>query len=717
MQFTKLRLEGFKSFVDPTELVIESGLTGVVGPNGCGKSNLLEALRWVMGESRARQMRGDGMEDVIFAGAEGRPARARAHVELVIDNTAATAPLAWREQPLLEITRRIVRDTGSDYRVNGKSVRARDVQMLFADAATGAASPALVRQGQIAELINAKPKARRRILEDAAGISGLYQRRHESLLKLRDAETNLSRIDDVLEAMAQQLAALERQAGAARRYRALAAELRTAEETLLQVRHARAAATHDTALRGRAEALRKLARAETEGQAAERAQEAAEAALEPVREEETIAAALLQRLTIERERLDERAETAEGEIASVRAMMRELEEDRAREARLAEDAAAATDRLSQAEADLDRAADGAEERIEAAREKARQASEAQRAADEALDAASARAAEAAAAHESAQRRFADAAAAAERAQAQHTRLSNEAPGVAEAASAASTAAKEANAEAQAAAATLAEAEEALADASRNRSTTLERQDTTARDRAAAEAALAAVSAERRGLERLVGRDRAQTGLIDQLSVDPGWEAALGAALGDDLELAVLSEHPSAPATGWHPEPAKHDAHRLKTAVALDRLESFVAAPPALTQRLSAIWVVEAADGGALQASLPPGGRLVSREGDLWRWDGLCRRAADAPSAAALRLTQLNRLKALQKDESGALETFETADNAARDAAEASTEAGRVEALSRQSRNEAATEANEAARRAAKAGIAEDEASARERAHQ
>ncbi|MEO1724407.1 MAG: AAA family ATPase, partial [Pseudomonadota bacterium] len=264
MQFTKLRLEGFKSFVDPTELLIEDGLTGVVGPNGCGKSNLLEALRWVMGESRAKQMRGGGMEDVIFAGCDGRPARARAHVELVIDNGAATAPLAWRELPVIEIARRIQRDTGSDYRLNGKLVRARDVQMLFADAATGAGSPALVRQGQIAEIINAKPKARRRILEDAAGISGLYQRRHESLLKLRDAETNLARLDDVLEALAQQLAALEKQAGAARRYRELSALLRTAETRLLQTRHARAKSDAEKARRAREAGERKLAAREAE---------------------------------------------------------------------------------------------------------------------------------------------------------------------------------------------------------------------------------------------------------------------------------------------------------------------------------------------------------------------------------------------------------------------------------------------------------------------
>lgn len=198
MRFSKLRLTGFKSFVDPTDLVIADGLTGVVGPNGCGKSNLLEALRWVMGENRPKSMRGNGMEDVIFAGAATRPARNFAEVTLTIDNTERLAPPGFNDSDNLEIIRRITRDVGSAFKANSKDIRARDAQMLFADASTGAHSPALVGQGRIAELINAKPKSRRRILEEAAGISGLYQRRHEAELKLNGADANLLRVDDVL---------------------------------------------------------------------------------------------------------------------------------------------------------------------------------------------------------------------------------------------------------------------------------------------------------------------------------------------------------------------------------------------------------------------------------------------------------------------------------------------------------------------------------------
>lgn len=229
MRFDRLRLNGFKSFVDPTDLVIREGLTGVVGPNGCGKSNLLEALRWVMGENRPTAMRGEGMEDVIFAGTSRRSARAHAEVSLTLDNRDRLAPAGFNDEDRFDIVRRITRDAGSAYRIAGKDVRARDVQMLFADASTGAHSPALVRQGQISELINARPKNRRRILEEAAGISGLYQRRHEAELKLNGAATNLSRVDDTLDQLSTQAASLARQARAAAKYREIGAALRLAE--------------------------------------------------------------------------------------------------------------------------------------------------------------------------------------------------------------------------------------------------------------------------------------------------------------------------------------------------------------------------------------------------------------------------------------------------------------------------------------------------------
>ena len=236
MKFSRLRLSGFKSFVETTDLPIEQGLTGIVGPNGCGKSNLLEALRWVMGENSAKSMRGAGMDDVIFAGTNQRPGRNTAEVSLVIDNVDRSAPASYNELEAIEISRRIEREMGSIYKINGRDVRARDVQLFFADISSGAHSPALVKQGQIGQLINAKPIARRAILEEAAGISGLHARRHEAELKLNAAQTNLSRVGDVIQEIEGQLANLKRQARQAARYRNLSGHIQKAEALALFVR-------------------------------------------------------------------------------------------------------------------------------------------------------------------------------------------------------------------------------------------------------------------------------------------------------------------------------------------------------------------------------------------------------------------------------------------------------------------------------------------------
>src|SRR5690606_19330699 len=176
MKLTRLRLHGFKTFVEPTDFMIEPGLTGVVGPNGCGKSNLVEALRFVMGETSHKSLRGGDMDAVIFSGSGNRPARNHAEVTMTIDNAERSAPAAFNEYDALDISRRIEREQGSAYRINGRDVRARDIQIMFADAATGARSPALVHQGRIGEIIQAKPSQRRRVLEDAAGVAGLHAR-------------------------------------------------------------------------------------------------------------------------------------------------------------------------------------------------------------------------------------------------------------------------------------------------------------------------------------------------------------------------------------------------------------------------------------------------------------------------------------------------------------------------------------------------------------
>ncbi|NUB46635.1 chromosome segregation protein SMC [Fertoebacter nigrum] len=645
MRFTRLRLNGFKSFVDPTDLVIQEGLTGVVGPNGCGKSNLLEALRWVMGENRPTAMRGGGMEDVIFAGAATRGARNFAEVALVIDNADRLAPSGFNDQDQIEIVRRITRDAGSAYKANTKDVRARDIQMLFADASTGAHSPALVRQGQIAELINAKPKSRRRILEEAAGISGLYQRRHEAELRLSATETNLARVDDVIEALAQQLATLARQARQAARYREIGEELRRAEGSLLYRRWReadQARSEADTALRER---LLAAAQAEAAARAATSARDAADAALPPRREEEAIAGAILQRLTVQRDTLSAEEARARAAMDSLMARIDQLSRDAEREAGLNRDAEDTIARLDWEQTQLARAHDGHDARLAEAQDVAREAA-AILSDREAMQAEQAEdVARLAARHQSAQRLAQDTEASLQRAEGEAGRA-RAAVDAASAAQQAAAEAFEAAEQAQTEAAELAEAtEEALAAAEDARTETQGREAEARAARSSAEGEANALRAEVAALARLVDREStAGTQLLDRLQVVPGYEAALGAALADDLRAPEVAGDAR---SGWAALPDYDAAQPLPAGAA--PITAHVTAPAVLTRRLAQIGLVVPGQGPQLQPALLPGQVLVSLAGDLWRWDGFRAGAEDAPSAAALRLRQLNRLAALKTE--------------------------------------------------------------------
>ncbi|GAA3860546.1 chromosome segregation protein SMC [Celeribacter arenosi] len=645
MRFTKLRLNGFKSFVDPTDLVIADGLTGVVGPNGCGKSNLLEAMRWVMGETRPKAMRGDGMEDVIFAGAASRPARNFAEVALMIDNAERLAPAGFNDSDSVEIVRRITRDAGSAYKVNTKDVRARDVSMLFADASTGAHSPALVRQGQISELINAKPKARRRILEEAAGISGLYQRRHEAELKLKGAETNLARVDDVIEQLAAQLASLARQARQAARYREIGEELRHAEGLLLYRRWRDA----DHGLKEAEEALRARLKQAGESERAARdaakQREAREAALPPLREEEAIAGAVLQRLTVSRDQLTEDESRAVEAIETLSRRIDQMTADIAREEQLNRDAGETIERLEWEGRELAKAAEGHTDRLAAAASDAHDASDVLQDRETHLSQLTEDVARLAARHQSATRLVDD-----------NKKTLDRATGEAEKATAAVS---EANAtltrsttqmgeaqDAQTAATAAAEAAEiALQAADEARSEAQNREAIARAARSEAEGEVGALKAEVGALAKLLDRDQiAGEQLLDKLRVQKGYEKALGAALSDDLRQPIIEGYQ---ASGWVSLPDFDDVSDLPAGVT--PLSDFVKAPDLLARRIAHIGLVSAADGPRLQGELEPGQRLVSIEGDLWRWDGLRAGAEDAPSTAALRLQQLNRLEDLKQE--------------------------------------------------------------------
>jgi chromosome segregation protein len=649
VQFQRLRLTGFKSFVEPTELRIEPGLTAVVGPNGCGKSNLLEALRWVMGANSAKAMRAEGMDDVIFAGADGRPGRNRAEVLLQIDNSDRTAPARFNEHATLEVIRRIDRGAGSTYRINGQEVRARDVQLLFADASTGANSPALVRQGQISELIGAKPSNRRRILEEAAGVSGLHTRRHEADLRLKAAEANLERLEDVAAELEAAHGRLRREARQAEKYKRLSAEIRTLQGAALLARFRDAESAAEAALAAEAEAEALVA--ETAREVARLTVEAAHAAeaVKPLREEELVAAAVLQRLAIDRDRLEREAAQATAEVDRLKGELARIAEDRAREVQAREDAVEALARLGRELREVESAIAAAPERgpelqraLEAAgRQRAAADAEVERLASEAA---------AEAAHRQARRARLEevetlARAAARRAEEAGQRLDRTrralATAEADRAQAALPAAEPAAARAalDAAVAELARVRALVETAEADRARALVAENE-ARDAArTTDDALRRLKSEAAGLDTLLdgGKVTSFPRALDSVRPDPGYEAAVAAALGEDLDAALDTRAPAY----WGGAEARAPVWPQGASPLADH----VRAPPALAARLAMVALVEAEPDAVTIAALPTGARLVSRGGDLWRWDGLVVRAA-APRPAAKRMAQKARRESL-----------------------------------------------------------------------
>jgi chromosome segregation protein len=680
MHFAKLRLTGFKSFVESTELAIEQGLTGIVGPNGCGKSNLVEALRWVMGENRVKQMRGGEMDDVIFAGTTSRPARNLAEVSLLVDNTNRKAPAAYNDQTEFEVVRRIEREKGSAYRIGGRDVRARDVQLLFADLASGAHSPALVSQGRIGAIIQAKPTDRRALLEEAAGITGLHSRRHEAELKLKAAEANLARLDDVLTTLDAQYQALKKQARQAARYRNMSDLIRRAEAISLHLAWNEATAQRDHAAERFTAAEQTVA--EIAGRAAYAATELAnaQATLPDLRKAEAEAAARLARLGLAREQLDAEEARLQHALADIEARLQQLAADQERERAQAADAEAALARLAAERADIEAADAGA---ADTARENEAELNSV-RADVETLDAELARATEAVAkteAERAGQRRAV--AELTERAAKLEARLAEARAerGKLDAAAA------EFDPQLRAAEAAVAAAEASL-NAARAEAETIETQQRAAQEEEnaarealrRAEAELSKLDAEASALDAVLKAATAhdRTPVLDKISVVPGYETALGAALGEDLTAPLDHDAP----IHWRGVGAAGPAPTLPTGC--EPLARHVVAPPELGWRLSQIGVVDTeSQGHDLAGRLAQGQRLVSRDGALWRWDGYTVRAG-APSAAATRLAQRNRLDEL----AGARTAAAAAAEGARARYAAAQEAGREA----QARDRAAREA-------------------------
>ena len=698
MKLTRLRLHGFKSFVDPTDFHIEPGLTGVVGPNGCGKSNLVEALRWVMGETSHKSLRAADMDAVIFAGSGNRPSRNHAEVMMTIDNAERTAPSAVNGDDVLDISRRIEREAGSTYRINGREVRARDVQIMFADAATGARSPALVHQGRIGEIIQAKPEQRRRVLEDAAGVAGLHARRHEAELRLKAAETNLTRVEDVIGQLTSQMDGLKRQARQAIRYREVAAKVRKAEAMLFHLRWLAAQAEVTEAGHADLAALNELAERTREQAEAARLQAERAAELPNLREAEARAAAGLQRLTNAREQLDREEARARERMGELDRRLSQFSADIEREQRLSSDADAALERLQSEDAALRidiknrlELRSGVEQRVTDAETVLADAERVFGELTTELAALTARRNQIEASVRGHTERLA-------RLDREIAQLDQEAAELAQATgrlgdltdlAAGTEAAQQALAQATAA------------------STAAETAHVAARQQL--EASRAPLSEAERRVQRLETEARTISKIvhgesknlwppiIDGVAVDKGYEKALGAALGDELDAPVDASAPMR----WSLIDALADDPALPEGA--DPLSNHIQAPAELARGLRQIGVVAKEQGNELSRQLKTGQRLVSLEGDLWRWDGFVA-AAHAPTGAARRLAERARLTDIEAEleraraEADARKAeLEAADSALKTAASAEGDA-RQAARDAQRQVDAARERHAAAER-------------------
>ena len=615
MKIARVELTGFKSFVDPCEMRIMPGLTGVVGPNGCGKSNLLEAIRWVMGEGSPKSLRGSAMDDVIFAGTVSRPQRQFAEVSI----------LAERDDDEVEVVRRIERGAGSAYRINGRDARARDAQLVFADAATGAHSPALVSQGRIGAIIAAKPTERRQMLEEAAGISGLHVRRREAEIRLRATKANLSRVEEAAAEQEARIAVLRRQARSAERYRKLSDDIRVAEGRLIFARWRDASTAADLA----------RTEAKTADEAVFAASEAQRVAVALSNEAtgvlaiaRNVAQAARDAAADARHRLatvDAERQAIEKRIALLRSQQDALDDDRARESELARDAGEALVRLAVEGEAMAASIDRASANRPALAEAIVRAEEECRATEIFLAQTVAEVA-----RDGAERRIAEAALAAakldlDKAVAMQTHVAAAlsrvvALDVVETdRDVASKARRAAEARADVALAALEQAE-------RCRDIAAEARTASEAIAATASTALASLKAEAEALSRDVG---AIVGALAKVRAAPGFEIALAAALADDLN-ASIGDGPRR----WVGAEIAADDPLLPVG---DALADHVVAPLELARRLAQIAVVESDDGCALRV----GQRLVTTSGYLRRWDGF--ESDGAAAAMADGMKRRNRL--------------------------------------------------------------------------
>lgn len=663
INFTRLRLQGFKSFVDRTDLEITTGLTGIVGPNGCGKSNLVEALSWVMGENSAKRLRGTGMEDVIFNGTANRPARNSAEVSVMLDNTARTAPAIFNNSDEIEVVRRIERDMGSSYYINGKPVRARDVQMLFADTNVGAHSTAIVSQGKITQIINAKPSERRQILEESAGISGLYARRHEAELRLRAADNNLVRLQDVVAGLESQLDALKRQSRQATRYKNISTEIRTLETLLALAEWFQAQEVKAQSGAAAQAAEVQVAEHMTTVAQLEKTQITQSQAIPPLRDEQAVTAAAWQTQNFALQRINDEGERINAQIEEAKEVLSNIANDKAHETQTSEENEAVVARLEAEESELKARLGTAEQlqRLEELRDsKEKAAEELEAIYQESVE-------------ESAKLR-ASRKAVMDRLQQDENRLNG-------------LQSRIASLKEQIERKKAERSDIVSLDSLRQETETLEQEQTGRKEqeetfRATLEAARAALEEARQDTQNAreaEGKIKAEINalesvlnfaseegfrpVLEDIKADEGFEAALSKALGDTLMASTDSDAPVV----WTTNAGSNNAPSFPGNVRA--ILPHIKAPDALKTALSYIgFVDQESDGHDAARNLQPGQSIVSRDGAYWRWDGLYIKAK-AADRHAIRLKNKNRFEELQKQHPEAAERKEQAETALKAAQE------------------------------------------------
>lgn len=638
IQFTKLRLNGFKSFVDRTELEIGPGLNGIVGPNGCGKSNLVEALRWVMGESSAKRMRGGGMEDVIFAGTDKRSSRNFAEVSLLLDNSSRQAPSQYNGSDEIEVVRKIEKDRGSGYKINGRNARARDVQMLFADTVTGSNSPSLVSQGHVTRMINAKPQDRRLILEESAGIAGLYARRHEAELRLKAADGNLVRVEDILGSMEGRLNNLKRQARQASKYKNISAQIRQLEIVITYLEWFALNEKKNDIKKSFADAESIVADKLTTVTQLTKTQNTQVEDLPPLRKQEAEIAAKLQKYKLEFQRLEEELTRYKNDLQDTKTQMHQNRVDLQHEEQTRDETTSLLERieveyaaLTEEEKSSDHDRDvkkenrdrlrikvvELEERLNALRETAAE----NRARENALRGQIER-------NES---RLKTLQGRLEQAQEESAKLVIDDKNLEEI--------DALNQKVIEYEETLNMLQEKTDPAREVINAAEERINIKRKAQSDAEKALAEISTEISTLEAFFSSTDSDdfTSVLDSIVTQPGFEKALSRALGDTLMASVEDDAPFR----WTGNAQSKDLPALPGGV--ESLLPHIDAPDVLSACLSQIgYVANYEDGEGKASELKCGQSIVSADGNYWRWDGYFVQS-DAADRHSIHLEQKNNL--------------------------------------------------------------------------